>query len=164
MSSAWSRSPEGRAWARQYRLDHADTLREKHRAWYGKRREHRLAQAAVYRVANREKIAAREKARRLAIRAQRHGLTEALVATLYDRQGGRCALCLEMHPRSGRSGLVIDHDHATGVRRGLICRPCNIALPAIEKFGLAWAERAVSYLDESALGLAVTFAETLEAA
>jgi len=45
----------------------------------------------------------------------------------YDRalaeQKGRCAIC-ESEPRR----LHIDHDHATGKLRGLLCHHCNTAL------------------------------------
>jgi len=38
---------------------------------------------------------------------------------LADWQGGRCAVC-------GRaSDLVLDHDHASGLVRGWLCRSCN---------------------------------------
>jgi hypothetical protein len=39
---------------------------------------------------------------------------------LLDWQGDRCAIC------GARSGLVIDHDHATGYVRGLLCPSCNV--------------------------------------
>lgn len=39
-----------------------------------------------------------------------------------EHQEGRCASC--GHKRK----LVVDHDHATGVVRGLICTPCNMAI------------------------------------
>lgn len=42
-------------------------------------------------------------------------------ARLHQLQDGKCAVCGE-HPES----LVVDHDHATGLVRGLLCWPCNI--------------------------------------
>lgn len=44
---------------------------------------------------------------------------------LYDLQGGRCAICRGL-PDQKR--LVVDHDHATNMLRGLLCRGCNLAL------------------------------------
>lgn len=37
-------------------------------------------------------------------------------------QGGMCAICEES------TKLCVDHDHVSGVIRGLLCRSCNIAL------------------------------------
>jgi hypothetical protein len=49
------------------------------------------------------------------------GLNCGQYYALYDKQGGRCALC---HRPSARR-FDIDHDHYTGAIRGLLCKPCN---------------------------------------
>jgi Recombination endonuclease VII len=43
---------------------------------------------------------------------------------LFLEQGGSCAVC----GRQQRRHLHVDHDHATGVVRGLLCNDCNAAL------------------------------------
>lgn len=49
-------------------------------------------------------------------------------------QGERCAICNELPRRlvakTGkiREALTVDHDHATGEVRGLLCGACNAAL------------------------------------
>lgn len=57
--------------------------------------------------------------------AQRFGLTlneyEAALARYMDEQDGRCAVCR----KGGR--LELDHCHATGRLRGLLCHGCNVA-------------------------------------
>ena len=40
-------------------------------------------------------------------------------------QGGNCRIC-QLPPKWG--GLVVDHNHATGFVRGLLCRNCNTLL------------------------------------
>jgi hypothetical protein len=43
------------------------------------------------------------------------------------RQDGRCALC-GRHQTEFKRRLAVDHNHKTGVVRGLLCYPCNISL------------------------------------
>jgi hypothetical protein len=40
-------------------------------------------------------------------------------AALLQRQGGQCAICKADSPRCA------DHDHATGLLRGMLCPACN---------------------------------------
>lgn len=55
-----------------------------------------------------------------------YGLEKGEYAALYEYQGGRCALCRRATGASRK--LSVDHDHATGLVRGLLCRPCNTLL------------------------------------
>jgi hypothetical protein len=55
-------------------------------------------------------------------RLRNYGLTPERYDLMYQEQGGRCAICGTL----GQSrGLAIDHDHDTGVVRGLLCSRCN---------------------------------------
>jgi hypothetical protein len=47
-----------------------------------------------------------------------------------DAQGGLCAICQREEAVVGR--LVIDHDHATGRVRRLLCNRCNLALGLLD--------------------------------
>lgn len=61
--------------------------------------------------------------------AKRYGLTLNDVLTLLASQDNNCAICGQREsgtPLSRR--LFIDHDHATGRVRGLLCHHCNAAL------------------------------------
>lgn len=52
-----------------------------------------------------------------------YGIDEATYASLQVIQNGRCAICTaQVHP------LRVDHDHTTGVIRGLLCHNCNVGL------------------------------------
>lgn len=65
---------------------------------------------------------AKSRSRNHAVRLQRHGLSSNEYDTLLDLQNGICAIC------DRPSKLHIDHDHATGKVRGLLCRSCNHGL------------------------------------
>lgn len=75
-----------------------------------------------YFVANRSRAQASTRAANW----KRYGinLTESRYAELLKAQQNRCAICLEV--KSYR--LHVDHNHATGQIRGLLCRNCNRGL------------------------------------
>lgn len=74
-------------------------------------------------------------------RARQLGVTDDDYARLLDAQGGHCALC-PATPKTRR--LHVDHNHATGAVRGLLCHRCNRALPTWVT--QAWLSGAVCYL------------------
>lgn len=53
-----------------------------------------------------------------------YGLSRDDYATVLAAQDGACAICRGKRPYR----LCVDHDHATGEVRGLLCRRCNKAL------------------------------------
>ncbi len=59
-------------------------------------------------------------------------------------QGGGCAICGTKTP-GGRGRFVVDHDHKTGVVRGLLCNLCNPAL-GLFKDNPSLLESAIRYL------------------
>src|SRR5512146_139517 len=46
---------------------------------------------------------------------------------MYFAQDGKCAVCGKHQSALGRA-LYVDHNHATGEIRGLLCRHCNLIL------------------------------------
>ena len=74
-------------------------------------------------------------------RAKQLGITDADYARLLAAQGGHCALC-PATPKTRR--LHVDHDHATGKVRGLLCHRCNRALPTW--VDARWLGRAARYV------------------
>lgn len=52
-----------------------------------------------------------------------YGISVAEFEIRSAAQDGKCLIC-----REGVELLYVDHDHATGVIRGLLCHPCNIGL------------------------------------
>jgi hypothetical protein len=71
------------------------------------------------------------------------GITVAQYEDALGMQGGVCAIC--QGPPVGKNRLSIDHDHQTGVFRGLLCDPCNRML-GYAKDSVETLENGVKYL------------------
>lgn len=103
---------------------------ERRRTASGKKKE----QERRWRAANPVKVAAKN-ARRRAHYATKgrdwtlryhYGITLADEQALIIRQGGGCAIC---HSKFKRAKFRhVDHDHTTGVVRGVLCHLCNKGL------------------------------------
>jgi hypothetical protein len=74
-------------------------------------------------------------------RRQQLGLTDAGYDELLAEQGGGCAIC-GAKPKTRR--LDTDHDHRTGLIRGLLCHRCNRAIPSWVT--VEWLLLVIAYL------------------
>lgn len=83
----------------------------------------RLQQSREWRERNPDKVKAKHRRKLL----KQKGLTQARFDEMLVSQEERCAVCRSPEP-GGRGSFHIDHDHATGRVRGLLCHHCNVAL------------------------------------
>jgi hypothetical protein len=96
--------------------------------YYERNRERLLAEAKERYHKNGDRNRTLAKARYKPERARANTLKRQYGMTLEDEQrmrleqNGACAICGEV------VNLVVDHDHETGVVRGLLCNACNSAL------------------------------------
>lgn len=74
---------------------------------------------------------------------RRYGIGIDEVAALLEMQGGVCAICGRPDPEH------VDHDHATGKVRGILCFNCNGGLGQFRD-DAAVLRNAIKYLRESA--------------
>jgi hypothetical protein len=76
---------------------------------------------------------------------QNYGITIEQFETMLAAQGGRCAICRKPFRRS--FDTHVDHDHATGRVRGILCSACNNGLgrfrddPAVLRHAARYLER-----------------------
>lgn len=66
---------------------------------------------------------------------------------LLTRQEGLCAICqvsITMHSGSDLPRAELDHDHNTGLTRGMLCSRCNKRLAALDDS--EWLTKALNYL------------------
>jgi hypothetical protein len=71
---------------------------------------------------------------------QRYGLESDQIDLMISQQGGVCAVCRK------RPATQVDHDHKTGVVRGILCIYCNAAMGAFRD-NPAIISDAIKYLE-----------------
>jgi len=82
----------------------------------------RDAKRAAARTYNRS-----QRARELRLLSM-YGITLADYDAMLAAQSGRCAICSADEPGGNAKHWHVDHDHATGQVRGLLCTRCNVGL------------------------------------
>ena len=75
---------------------------------------------------------------------KKYGITLDEFNQLSEAQGNKCCICSEEN--KVHQNLVVDHNHATGEVRGLICSPCNSAL-GLAKDSVKVLEAMIEYLN-----------------
>ncbi len=75
---------------------------------------------------------------------KRYGISLEQYEEALLEQRGLCAICHQRFRAEGRGGLSVDHDHATGRFRGLLCPGCNTSL----EWFLKYRTEAESYLNK----------------
>lgn len=104
----------------------AQQLRERNREY---QRRYRAKVGNKNQLAYRQRHPDRVRSFRL---MKEYGITHAEYEAMLAAQGGLCAICRQTEtyrlPDSSVSPLVIDHNHATGKVRALLCRACNSAI------------------------------------
>ena len=80
---------------------------------------------------------------------KKYGLTLDCYNKMLELQGFKCAICGRTDSGDSQSKrLYVDHDHATGRVRGLLCSQCNMGLG---KFfdNTDFLRNAITYLEEN---------------
>jgi len=95
-----------------YRAKNRDQLRKYDRQRYAENRLIRIKKTREYRRLHPKRV------RNTRLKSK-YGLTLSQYQTMYRKQHGRCAICGQ------KSKLCVDHNHKTGVVRGLLCYQCN---------------------------------------
>jgi hypothetical protein len=107
-------SEQKRQYQHEYYLAHRERLRESRKRAALERQHRRHLANELKKEIKKDGFRATTSRRFSA-----HGLTRKQYDQLLAEQGGSCAICHQLKK------LVIDHNHATGVVRGLLCCRCN---------------------------------------
>ena len=93
-----------------------------------------------------------EKARKYQVQA--YGISFAEYILMLKAQCDGCAICGDKVASctGAGTGMSVDHDHATGAVRGLLCADCNRGLGCF-KDNTMRMEKAIAYLNRSRVSL-----------
>jgi len=77
----------------------------------------------------------------------KYKVSEEFIRDLMDEQGGCCSICgcSLVNPDSNKN-YCIDHDHTTGIVRGLLCSSCNCGIGFL-KDDINLLHNAIRYLE-----------------
>lgn len=147
----------GRASANKWNKDHKDLVNKRRReasalwraanpelckqmnaARYAANSEQKKAGMKAWYKLNKESVKKRDKYKNLA----KYGITVEQYQAMFDAQEGRCKICKGL---PGKVSLAVDHCHATGKVRALLCGFCNTRLAVLESPD--WMALAVKYLE-----------------
>jgi hypothetical protein len=81
---------------------------------------------------------------------KRYGITLEEYEALRDAQGNRCAICGDQPDPNGKGSMArlhVDHHHASGRNRALLCARCNVGIGYFRE-NPALLRAAVEYLEQ----------------
>lgn len=133
---------------RHYAANHV-RIKESKSRYYHENKRTLNQKNSIYRARNRDKVKLQQRDAGL---RRTVGISLSDYNARYRDIGGKCEVCGVERPASGQSGLRADHDHSTGLFRGLVCGRCNIMLAALDDAD--WREQAERYIGGHALACA----------
>ena len=139
----YEKTPGRRLKNHNYHANHAEYLTRKMRDRYWKNPDASISRVKEWALSNKDKLRATYKLRT-------YGLTEQDWDYLWNKQNGQCSICLTELQGSyagDTPGTAIDHDHKTGLVRGLLCTRCNLGIGFL-KDDANIVQRAWEYLNK----------------
>ncbi len=136
---------------RHYKAQYARKYYHKNAAYRQKTLERLKTPEAVAKQKAYEALPEAKKLKYTASVARRYGLTREQFYALWDSQEGKCKICNKVliFDKTDKSDPDakphVDHCHATGKVRGILCRGCNRGLGGF-KDSISNLESAIRYL------------------
>jgi hypothetical protein len=112
--------------------------------WRAANRDKHNASARASHHRNKHKHAGKQWARHL---VRQYGITAADYAAMLLKQGGVCAICSSRTAGGRGPRFHVDHCHATGRVRGLLCTMCNARLGTLETWLPKYKLQIATYLE-----------------
>jgi len=143
---------ERKEYNKQYNITH----KELRSIYYITNKDKVLEQCRQWRIKNRGKIKKRDNTwyinnKKIVLEKQYeynlkryYGINIEQYNDLFSKQEGKCSIC-NKHQTTLKNKLVVDHDHATGEIRGLLCKKCNVMIGFAEE-NIEILENTINYL------------------
>lgn len=122
----------------EYRKWHAQNARE----WRRRNKERNYATQVRYKVKNPDKY--RETQMNAGL-LKNYGITKKQRDDMFAAQGYKCAICPSVTSNRKNQAWAVDHCHATGKVRGVLCHHCNAVL-GYARDDCAILQAAIAYL------------------
>lgn len=120
-----------------YKEKYPERVKETNKVWRANNKDVKAEYNRRYNLQNQEAI----KNNRY---IYKYNITLEEFRCMVAQQGGRCRVCDEQEGES----LHIDHNHATGEIRGLLCKSCNMALGLFNDDAKS-LQGAINYINET---------------
>ena len=133
----------------KWREENPERLKKARKEYYARTAEYQKAKSRAWHRANPERVRARHVAQnsRKLPKVTKYGLSLESYRFLLIGQGGGCAICGRSE-NGKRHNFDVDHDHESGVVRGLLCNRCNRLL-SNAKDSIDILKAAIKYLKAS---------------
>lgn len=112
--------------------------------WHSKNKDKVAAYGKAYRIENIEQVKLANRNSKL---KKTFGITIEEFNKILESQNNVCAIC-HVEKSMGRGTFHVDHDHSTGLIRGLLCSKCNLLLGKA-KDSVEILQKAITYLNEN---------------
>lgn len=101
-------------------------------------------------IKNNPDFKARRELSQRKARAKRYGLTLEELNQLEDNANGCCEICKAKPTKTGMASmsLHVDHCHATGVVRGVLCARCNMFIGGVN-YDIDILKEMISYIEKN---------------
>ena len=125
-----------------YNEKNKEKIRAYARAYYENNKEKLNVKHKAYREKNKDKKRESELKRNFGIGLHEYDL-------MFTEQKGKCACC-GSHQNELTKNLAVDHDHDTGLIRGLLCGKCNTGIGILGD-NIEGLMKALNYLEKHEL-------------
>ena len=135
-----------------WRLNNQDRIIRNRKRWQSENKDRIRRKGIEYRKLNKERLSEINKIyyqnnqrKALGWNLAKYGLSVEKFEEMSRRQGDVCSICFKKCANKKR--LSVDHNHDTGVIRGLLCNNCNRALGLIGD-DINFFKNAIKYLNK----------------